>query len=241
MPVSSDMVPAGGRNPLALLQAAIEKGMDPDKLGKLMDLAERWEANQAAAAFGVALASFQSQCPVIKKKRKADVGGKFSFQYAGFDDIDRVVRPILAECGLSVTFKAQDDAGNGNGNARRLKVTCQVRHGSHTEETTVNIPIPAMSVNDTQQYGAAVSYAKRFSLCAALNIVVSDEDDDAAKLVQVVTEEQAAEIEALIAEKSVDLGKFLDWCQVASITDIPAANYPKVVHTLRVKRKVGGK
>jgi hypothetical protein len=36
-----------------------------------------------------------------------------------------------------------------------------------------------MRVNETQKFGAALSYAKRYALQGALNIVVTDEDTDA--------------------------------------------------------------
>jgi hypothetical protein len=39
-------------------------------------------------------------------------------------------------------------------------------------------------VNDAQQFGAAVTYARRYGLVGALNVPVDDEDDDAACLTE---------------------------------------------------------
>ena len=49
-------------NPLSMLASALQQGHDVDKLGKLMDLAERYEANEARKAFATALSKFQATC-----------------------------------------------------------------------------------------------------------------------------------------------------------------------------------
>src|SRR5437899_340628 len=95
-------LPVRVQNPLALLQAAIDKGMDPDKLGKLMDLAERWEKNQAANTFAEAIRTFQSEMPAVPKGnpvygKNRDAGPQYHF--ADFADIMDVAQPILQKCG----------------------------------------------------------------------------------------------------------------------------------------------
>jgi len=102
--------------PLQMIQAAIEKGIDPDKL---MAFAERYERNRAVEAFGRAITKFQSLCPRITKNRTASIqprdGSKSSFNYefSGFDDIDKVIRPLLIECGLAISFSTEDVPGKG--------------------------------------------------------------------------------------------------------------------------------
>jgi hypothetical protein len=58
-------------NPLAMIAAAVERGMSPDQLGKMFDLAERHEKAEAARTFAAALSAFQAECPVIGKGRAA--------------------------------------------------------------------------------------------------------------------------------------------------------------------------
>lgn len=223
-------------HPLALIQAAIEKGVDAEQLSKLMDLQERYERNRAAEAFGAALTKFQSMCPTVFKSRTAKVktttGGEYSYKFASFDNIMRAVSPILAQCDLAVTFATEQLEKSPN----ILKVSCCVRHGIHVQETTCFVPIPDMKVNDTQKYGAAVSYAKRYTLCAALNIVVSDEDNDAAGLIDAITEEQVAEIYALLERKGIAAGPVCKFIQVERIEDVRQADYVKLVDYLRRKK-----
>jgi len=218
-------------NPLALIQAAVERGIDAAQLERLMDLQERYEKNQAAKVFAAAVAAFQAECPRVYKRRTADTG-KMKYQFASMDDVMRAAGPVLAKHGIAVTFPNTEPTADG------LRVTCRVRVGCHCEDTPLTIPVPQMVVNDTQRVGAALSYAKRLSLCAALNIVVTDEDDDAASCVQNIDPTQVAEIKRLIAEKNVNVPMFLTWAEVARVEDIALANYPKVVDMLARKKAV---
>lgn len=218
-------------SPLALIQSAIEKGHDPEQLGKLMDLHERWEVNQAAAAFADALTTFQAKCRPIRKARSAGEG-RFKYSYAGYEDVMRAVGPLLAECGIAVSFSTQT-------HEKGIRVTLTLRVGTHTQDNTLDVPIPAMSVNDTQKYGAALSYAKRYSLCAALNIVTTDEDDDAQHCVDPISDQQAMEIDAFCQEHNIAKGPFLKYMGVTAIEHIAAPDFRKAMDGLRAKAKEG--
>lgn len=220
----------GVTNPLVLIQAAIERNIEPAQLEKLMDLEERWVRNRAAEAFGNAVSQFQSLCPIVHKRRQACFDGKPAYVFASFDDVMRAAGPILADCGLAVTFSTEDVPTG-------IKVTCRVRHGIHSEATMLHVPIPAMKVNDTQKFGAALAYAKRYALCAALNIVVSDEDDDAVTAgLDTITLDDVGTINDLIAEKGVSLDRFLAWAKVPSLDQLPKDQLPKALDMLRRKK-----
>ena len=214
-------------HPLALLEKAISSGMDPDKLGKLMDLCDRWKAGQAAERFAAAVAAFQAECPTVQKTRTSGGEGKFSYKFADLSDVMKVAAPILARHGIMVSFGTKP-ANNG----LAVEVTCRVRVGTHVEETVIEVPIPDMRVSDAQKYGAAISYAKRYGVCAALNIVIADEDNDAASL-DTIGEKEISQIERLLVEKKRDRKKFLDWAGVAEVADILTVEFPKIVDTLK--------
>ncbi len=214
-------------NPLGLIQAAIANKIEPAQLEKLMDLQERWERNRAAEAFSVALSDFQGMCPTIFKRRTS-TGGKLSFPYASYDDVMREAGPCLAECGLAVSF---DTAPEPKG----IKIICKIQKGIHSQTTTLVLPIPAGVVNDTQLFGQAVQYGKRYSLCAALNIVVTDEDNDAAGL-DTLTAAEARTIHDLIAEKKVDVARFLAFAESPSVEEICRKNFPKILDMLKKKK-----
>lgn len=213
--------------PLTLLQSCIANGQDPDKM---LGIIERMAANEAADRYGEAFAKFQSLCPQIHKSRSIDLGGGKGPTYASLDDILRVVKPILAECGLGVSFSATitDDG--------KMQCKCFVRCGRHVEESEITLPAPSqMRVNDTQKMGAALSYAKRYALCAALNIVVTDEDTDAAGVCETITEEQAVTLREWIGNVSADEGKFLAWLGVKSLAEIPRNKFDDALKALQSK------
>lgn len=213
--------------PMALIAAAIEKGYAPDQLSALMDLQERHERNEAARQFAEALTRFQSRCPRIAKDRTAG-SGAYSYQFASYDDVMAGISGLLAECGLCLSFSTTT-------HEKGLRVTLTIRCGTHTQDNTLDVSIPEMKVNDTQKYGAALSYAKRYALCAALNIVVTDEDNDAAGMSETITEEQCVRIQEWIAQKNVNAKKFLEWLGVESLSEIPASKYSMAIDALKRK------
>jgi hypothetical protein len=215
-----------------LLKAVIDRG-DPNIAAKWMELHERHLQNVAAESFANALARFQGRCPQIAKNRKIDLGGGAGPSYASLDDIMRAIGPLLAECGLCVTFSASvTDAG-------AMHVICNIRHGRHVESSELTLPVPAqMRVNDTQRMAAALSYAKRHCLCAALNIVVTDEDNDANGMAEKITEQQAATIREWLVATTTDEKRFLNWLHVAAVADIPAARFDECVAMLKRKGQI---
>ena len=125
-------------------------------------------AEQAfAAAFVKALAAM----PDVHKDRTAEIGGKFSYRYADLASIITIVRPVLAAHGLAHA-QATDTLADGT-----VSVTTRIYHeGGHTESFGT---LTLAAGTDARQAGSAVTYARRYSLCAALGIA-PDEDNDGA-------------------------------------------------------------
>ena len=210
----------GESTPMQLIDMAVSKNADPAQLEKLMDLHERWERSQAAKAFSHALMQFQSKCPIIHKSREVSFNGKKQYNFAGLDDIMRAITPILHECGLSVSYSTEVKEG-------QMLVKCKITCGIHSEVSEVQMPIPADArVNDTQKMAMALSYAKRYALCAALNIVTSNEDDDAVCLESTITEEQAATLKDMLEQLAPERhAGFMEYMKVSRLIDIPAKQY----------------
>ena len=133
---------------------------------------------EARSAFYEALASFQATVPHIDKARVANVrprnGSAYSYRYADLAGIQRAIAPALVACGLSVTF---DTAATPGG----FLVTCNVHHiAGHSACASFPVPIDtAGRMNPAQAAGSALTYGRRYALCAALGIVTAEDDDDA--------------------------------------------------------------
>lgn len=219
-------------HPMAILASAIEANVPASELKDLMDLAERYDANCAKAEFNAAIARFQSLCPVVVKNRTAKSSGKFEgYQYASYDDVMAVAKPHLDECGLSVSFSF-DPTDKG------IKTTCTVSRGSYSKDYFSTVPIPSgLNVNDTQRYGACMRYAQRYALCGALNIVVTDEDNDADGLDELISEKQAIEIDELLMETNSDIKRFLKWAGVDDVRQLSVEKFAEAKKMLEAKPK----
>ena len=220
-------LPIARPDPMMILQAAVERGVDADQLGKLMDLQERYQANQARIAFSSAMSDFQAHCPTILKSKKAD-----RYSYAPLDEILRTIRPHLDTCGLSIRFSTLTTG-------LIITALCTISHrDGHSEQSEFAAPVDSnMKVNDTQKMGSANSYAKRYALMNALNLVASDEDDDGYRAgVEFIAKEQADLLRADIEKLKINLPKYLECIPAKSLDEIPAAKLSKALSLVERKR-----
>ena len=191
----SELQKAEAPNPLAIYADGIAKGLDPDKLGKLLDLHERILGMKAAEAFAQAITNFQRRCPQIEKW-KAGAKGK----YAPYETLMLIAGPIMVEEGIVATFNTTDRGEAG------LWITCKVRVGTHSEETSIPCPaaetegVSNKAINGAQAMGIRTSYGKRYALSLALNIVSREEDTDGFLAGVTLNGEQMKEINRLIDE-----------------------------------------
>lgn len=225
--------PKAVATPMDLLSMAVERDLDVDKLRQLMDLQDRWQAGQSKAAFDAAIAAFQSECPTIKKTKQAD-----RYKYAPLDTVLKTIRPILDRNGLSVRFDTEITTEGV------LSAICKVSHvEGHSEHSRFSCPVDAqMKVNDAQKQGSANTYAKRYALKNALNLVESDEDDDGYVGGMIfITDEQIANLEAMISEVGADKAGFMKWAQVKNLANIPGHRYKNCIQVLELKRSKSAK
>ena len=113
-----------------------------------------------------ALVAALSAMPEIDKTR---VNPFFKSKYAGLPDIMDAVRPVMAQNGLSVIQGGIATVNGTPGITTRLQHTS----GQWIESDMFATP----TKNDPQGIGSAVTYLRRYGLCAMLSIT-PDEDDD---------------------------------------------------------------
>ncbi|MBK5958058.1 hypothetical protein CCR97_07985 [Rhodoplanes elegans] len=125
-----------GMTPMAMLQAAVERGAGIDVMERLMSLHERWEANEARKAFNAAIANAKAEIPVIFKNREVDftsTKGRTHYRHEDLAGIASVVDPILARHGLSYRFRTQSPVNEP------VTVTCIISHrDGYFEENTLS-------------------------------------------------------------------------------------------------------
>ena len=161
---------------MRLIEIAVNNGADITQLEKLMDLQERYEANQAKKEFNAAMSQFQAMLPVIEKLGIVDYTtskGRTFYQYAKIEDIAKAIQPALKETGLSYRFTQSQDNGI-------ITVRCIVTHKSGHSEYSELVSSPDISGGKDQlkSIASAISYLRRYTLTGILGIVVGGEDDD---------------------------------------------------------------
>lgn len=121
-----------------------------------------------------AFAKAQAEFPTIAKTKSATIptkaGGSYSYSYADLGDIIDAVRPILVEHGLAFAQSAVTALD-------KIGIETRIYHTSGHVEIFGPLYLPAGG--DARAAGSAVTYARRYSLTAALGIT-SDEDTDGA-------------------------------------------------------------
>ncbi len=163
----------GPVTPMRLLEIATQNGADIDKLKQLMDLQERWEANEARKAFVAAMAAFKSDPPSIFKAKRVDIPGGAKFSHATLAQVCDVACAALALHGLSHKWETtQAD--------KLITVSCVITHVlGHSERTTLTAsPDDSGKKNSIQQIASTVTYLERYTLMAACGLAAKDQDDD---------------------------------------------------------------
>lgn len=232
-----------GEGVTSLVRMAIEKGVDVEVLERLVALQERVTERNARAAYFEALAHFQDECPEIPKNKIAAIatksGARFNYSYAPLESITRTIRPALKANGLSYTWDV------GTIDAGLLVAICTVRHvEGHSECSSFPVPIDKSSrMSDAQASGAALTYGKRQSLIAVLGLTTADEDVDGADVRsrngagdEQLSDDQVANLSALIDEVKANRPKFLKYMGVESLDAIPPHEYQRAVQALEAKR-----
>ncbi len=160
-------------NPGQLLEIAIKKDLDINKLERLMDLQERWEKRQAKKAFHQAMNEFQAKKPKLTKTKKADFGkGKASYFFNPLDKLQEAVDPVLSKYGLSYRWERKESPN-------LIRITCVVSHvDGHSEETWMESgPDASGNKGPLHAIGSARSYLKRYTLEDAFGLSSGDDDD----------------------------------------------------------------
>ncbi|WP_291928642.1 ERF family protein [Limnohabitans sp.] len=131
--------------------------------------------NTANPALYAALAAAQGAFPAIEKNRSVKItmktGGTYNFRYADLEEIIAKTRPALAANGLAL-IQPMTITGND------ARLTCELLHkdgGRIVSE--VSIPHPH-SIQDPKQFGATVSYFRRYMVTSILGVAADDDLDE---------------------------------------------------------------
>jgi len=222
---------------VAVLQMIERASKDPQvdvgKLEKLFELRERVRQQVARDDFVEAKIRVQTELPVIKTQGRIDYGKGRPLKYARWEDINETIKPILRNHGFDLSFRiGQSDA--------KVTVTAVLAHvAGHTEETTIHLPADnSGGKGAVQGVGSTVSYGKRYTTAAILNLTWGGEDDDGNEgRFQPITAEQVQELCDLLNAVGSTPEKLALAMGVDALVALPAAKFEAAKTKIAAKQR----
>lgn len=224
-----------------MLQKMIESGITADNVSameKMLELHERMQQRQAEREFNAAFAAVQSEMPDMQATAVVpDKQGNVKFKFAPYEEIMGKVKPLLTKHGFAVAFDSTFRDG-------RIFVTCTLMHAAgHSKTNTFSTRIGSgpPGASECQADGAASTYAKRFALCNALNIVIDKEhprpEDDVRNVEGPINREEAIELREWVDALGSDRTKFLEMADAGSFEEISRSKLVVLQNVLKAKEK----
>ena len=238
------------RTPSTVLALIERVTLDPcagvEKLDRLAAIYERLEAKEAERSFNAAKSRILKKLAGIKIVKNRPVlsdinNGKQrdtveAFKYAPLEEIDKHLRPLLAEEEMDLSYSDEPCDGGG------ILIRGRLKHlpGGHYEDSFMPAPPDTTGgKSNAQAVGSTNSFLRRYVVCNIFNIVVVGDDDDGTG--GTIDEAQAKTIVELIKKAKVG-PKFLKYMRAQSVEEagsleaavatIAARDYRKAVSTL---------
>lgn len=127
--------------------------------------------DQPEGSLTAALIAIQAALPPVGKTEEAQAGNR-TYRYADLAAIHAAVLPVLAAHGLAWTTRPTLVG-------ELFVLDYELRHIAGTM-ITGRYPLPSPAAS-SQALGSAITYARRYALCAVLGITPAGDDDDGAE------------------------------------------------------------
>jgi hypothetical protein len=157
-----------------------------EKLERVITLYERLKAKEAELAYnsakgrilkkltGIKIVKNRSVLPEIEK-RKSRKGAYEAFRYAPLEEIDKHLRPLLAEGDMDLSYSSEPLESGG------ILIRGRLKHlpGGHYEDSFMPAPLDTTGgKSEVQAVGSTNSFLRRYVACNIFNIVFVGDDDD---------------------------------------------------------------
>jgi hypothetical protein len=160
---------------MAIIERAMETDFDLNRIEKLLELKERWDANEARKAFTVAMAAFKADPPKIFKDthvRFKTQKGETEYTHASHAEVVEKIAAGLGKHGLSHRWDVSQEQN-------RITVTCIVTHAlGHSERIVLSAPPDDSGTkNVIQAIGSTIHYLERYTILSITGLTSADLPD----------------------------------------------------------------
>lgn len=207
---------------------------DIERAERLWAMQKEVRSEQARAEFVEAMSEMQSRIPAIKRTGQIkNNSGAVQSTYAKWEHINEAIGPVLRDHGFALSFRVNQEGP-------KITVNCILSHrAGHHESTNVELaPDASGSKNAPQAVVSAISYGKRVTASALLNITSYDEDDDGRAFGD---QDKTDENMATVADFEAAIMSSIDETELSKIAkDITASTLPPRLRT-RLRRTYGAR
>jgi len=205
-----------------------------EAMTQLVKLYEHMQDRDREAEFAQAFNALQCEMKGVKAMRAVpNNDGTTRYKFAPYEEIMAQVKPLLEKHHFTVSFSTEFGEG-------RLFKLCTLQHSSGHSKTTrfgVLIGSGPPKATPTQADGAASTYAKRFALCDALNIII-ETDHDANVEGSAISPEKAKELRERLKNVHGTEDAFLAFAKAASFEEIASAKLEMLEDFLAKKERI---
>lgn len=173
---TSDLVQAQAENNMiitSLERLACNPEVNINTIERLWEMQQQEIARGAKMAYNSDMAALQSKMPIINKNGAIVIDNVERSKYSKYEDIMRVISPLLEEYGFSVSFESEFPNG-------QMLMIGEISHSmGHSKKTSMLLPFDKSgSKNAVQAVGSTTAYGMRYVIKMMFNIADGKADDD---------------------------------------------------------------
>lgn len=230
-------------NPMTILDRLVTNGVEPDKLDRVIQLVESWNANRAKEAFSAAMNACQQEMPLVLHN---DENTQTHKTYANLEAVNRIVKPCYTKHGFSIQFAEGEAKTEGE-----VRIVADVLHaGGHERRYFIDLPKDGRgakggqtSMNEIQGKGSTFSYGQRYLVKMIFNLTIAGEDTDGNGGKASINEDQTFILNELLetiyaarsSEEKYDkwIASFWKWLDCTDMNSLRASNFEKAKSELQ--------
>lgn len=223
--------------------AARDPNVDPAKYRALLDMRKELKEEQSREAFIADYLKMQAELATIRIEKKGAIKifakndpehmrpAIQTTPYAKYDDLNRVIRPILQRHGFVLIHR------NANGAEGKPITKTFLRHkGGAQEESEFMGEIDASgSKNNVQGRGSTLSYGKRYNAVALLDLITDDDDGGNKGKDDKISNDQLTELIEVCEVSGVDKIRFCKALKIDALADLPARRFDDACTMAKMK------
>ena len=219
--------------------------IDLARVKELMAMQREAMAIQANVEYSTAMSLAQGDMTTAIRVNRPNTQTKS--RYADYHAVDKVIRPVYAAHGLSLSFKTGESKLPDH-----IKIICHVKHtGGHVEIHDIDMPADGKGakggdvMTKTHATKSAVTYGMRTLAIMIFNLSIEGDDDGnqagGRQTIELISEEECQALNMALTETKSNIDAFLKLFRIECLPDLPKARFAEAMAKIEKKKAQGAK